>query len=158
MIDGIKPFVTGLATAGPVLSAQTVLEFADRILEPRPPKKEPISHPVTAGPRTAREQEAPPAPAGQNVSRARAIFDASEQAKPFDPSDFEFALGTEPDLQALQASTRQANSETPLPASRKRTRRIFGMTPVQFVILAALALSLICILVVGIGYVIPLLT
>ena len=39
MIDGIKPFAAGLATARPVLNLEAVREFADRIVDPRPPKK-----------------------------------------------------------------------------------------------------------------------
>ena len=156
MIDGIKSFVSGVGTSRPVLNAQSVLEFVDRILEPRQPKKDPITSPVqTPAAGAAWEQESSPALTGKNISRARAIFNASEEAKPFNPSDFEFAMETDPDLQAMRAAPRQSNPATPLPAPKQKTRRIFGMTPSQFAILAALALCLICILILGFGYVIP---
>src|SRR5512138_1967413 len=40
MIDGIKSFAAGLATGRPVMSIDAVHDFADRLVDPRPPKKE----------------------------------------------------------------------------------------------------------------------
>jgi len=87
MIDGIKSFVSGLTTGAPVINALMVNEAVDRILEPRPPRQEPVSAPVKpAGP----EPEQGPAP--ESVSRARAIFSAAEDPKPFNPSESDFAM------------------------------------------------------------------
>jgi len=152
MIDGIKPFVSGLGTSSPVLNTPAVNDFAERILNPRPPKEN--SPPRTPEPRAAWEQGSPPAPAGQNVSRARAIFNASEEAKPFDPADFAMAE-EEVNAKAMPAGSRKANPATPAPGSKPKGRPIFGMSPAQLGIVAALGLCLICILVVGIVYVIP---
>jgi hypothetical protein len=150
MIDGIKSFVSGLTTGAPAINALTVNEAIDRILEPRPPRREPISLPAPAKP-AAPVPESMPEP----VSRARAIFDASEEAKPFNPSDFDFAMVDEGSgALAAQASESAAERMTPSGA-RGRGRRIMGMTPLQIGVLAALALILICILVVGFAIVIP---
>lgn len=149
MIDGIKSFVSGLVTSAPVITALEVNEAVERILEPRPPRQEPISSTVKPA---AREPEREPEP--EPVSRARAIFNASEEPKPFNPSEFDFAMLEEGSdalaMQAAEAGRTGASSE-----SRSRGRRILGMTPVQLAILAALALCLVCILVVGFAYVIP---
>jgi hypothetical protein len=136
MIDGIKPFASGLATGRPALSAEAVHEFTERIVNPRLPKKETVApHAPPPAPRSSPEQEAPT----QEVSRARAIFNAAEQAKPFDPADFDFAMVDE------QASSAGPASEVK-PGAQARRRRILGMSPLQFAIVSALALALICLL------------
>src|SRR5512138_3937907 len=64
MIDGIKPFVAGLATARPVLSMEAVHEFTERIVEPRPPKKEtppaPAALPPAGVPASSERRTQPP--------------------------------------------------------------------------------------------------
>jgi Nuclease-related domain len=146
MIDGIKSFVTGLSTGRPVLSAEAVHEFTERIVNPRPAKKETASAPM---PRAAWEEEKTQPPQGQQVSRARAIFDASEEAKPFDPADFDFAMVDEDvAMEALTPSEMDLTSvESPPPSAPQRTR-VLGMTPTQLAIIAALAAALICVVAV----------
>ena len=150
MIDGIKSFVSGLTTSAPVITALVVNEVVDRILEPRQVQQEPIRSPVKPA---ARELEREPE-SQQPVSRARAIFNAGEESKAFNPSEFDFAMVEEGSdalaMQAAEAGRTGASSQ-----SRGRGRRILGMTPVQVAILAAMALCLVCILVVGIADVIP---
>ena len=77
MIDGIKSFVTGLSTAGRVLSAEAVHEFTERIINPRPVRKGTAGVPPPAMASPAWEEEKTQPPPGQQVSRARAIYDAS---------------------------------------------------------------------------------
>lgn len=153
LIDGIKSFASSLGMARPALNSQSVYELTERIINPLPPKKKPASPAPKAPPREAEESGNQPAP--QDVSRARAIFNASEEAKPFNPSDFDFALTEESDPQALSDVPQQSAPARPVPTSATPRRRMFGMTPIQLVILAALALCLICVLVVGFVYVIP---
>jgi hypothetical protein len=159
LIDGIKSFVAGLGNNGPVFNALTVNELVDRILEPRAPRKtiSPVSAPRAVLVET-REQQPTPPPLPQNVSRARAIFNASEEVRPFDPSDFDFATddGEQPDLQALQNIASKKPALEKHAATSSPRRRILGMTLVQLVTLAALGLCLICVLVIGFVYVIPL--
>ena len=152
MIDGIKSWVTGLASGAPVINALTVNEAVERILEPRTPRQEPISSPAEP---VAREQEGR-SEQGQPASRARAIFSASEESKPLNPSEFDFAMVDEgADVLAGRASASAAERAETSVEPRARGRRVFGMTPVQLAIIGALALCLICILVVGFAYVIP---
>jgi len=152
MIDGIKSFVANLATGSPVMSSEKVFELTERIINPRLPKKaSPAPAPASVSkPDTSLEEE-PQSP--QEVSRARAIFNASQDVKPFDPADFEFAMNEEepsfeitPPVPSLESSPAQ-----PLPRPKTRGTRILGMTPIQLAILVALAAVLLCI-VVGAAY------
>jgi hypothetical protein len=141
MIDGIKSFVTGLSTATPVLRPEAVHEFTERIVNPRPPKKN-----ATPGmPAISEEKTQPP----QNVSRARAIFDAAEEAKPFDPADFDFAMmEEEAAVEAMSPSLEESSPATPLPRPTSQAKRTLGMTRSQLIIIAALAIALLCILAI----------
>jgi hypothetical protein len=147
MIDGIKSFVSGLATGKAVLSAEQVFDYTERLINPRPPKREsPATSAVITAPRNEWEQE--PYSQGQEVSRARAIFNASEEAKPFNPADFDFEmLDEEPSMEAATAGILESSPARPLPESTKRSNRVLGMTRFQ------LALALLCILA-GFGYII----
>jgi hypothetical protein len=143
MIDGIKPFVSGLATGRPVLSPEAVHEFTERILNPRLRKKQPLT--VQASPQRSAAQEAEPAQ--QEVSRARAIFDASENLKPFDPADFDFAMtDDESPLEIIPPASQESSSAEPVQQPKPKRQRVLGMTPIQLAIIAALALALVCIL------------
>ena len=141
MIDGIKSFVTGLSTGTPVLRAEAVHEFTERIVNPRPPKKE-----AAPGMRAAQEEKTQPP---QNVSRARAIFDASEEVKPFNPTDFDFEMvDEEAAMESMTPSIEESSPAQPLPPRVQQTRNILGMTQLQLVIIAALAIALLCLLAI----------
>jgi hypothetical protein len=145
MIDGIKPFVSGLATGRPVLSPEAVHEYTERILNPRPPKA--IKEPITAKPSSSRSAWQQDEPAPQEVSRARAIFNASENLKPFDPADFDFAMtDDESSAEGVPSALQELNSAGSVPQAKVKRQRALGMTPVQLVIVAALGLALVCIL------------
>jgi hypothetical protein len=153
MIDGVKSFVSGLATGRPILSAEAVHDMTDRILNPRVPKAEPAP-PPEAEPLASWEQE----PVQPQVSRARAIFDAEEEAKPFNPADFDFAMVDEASVQDLPFAPRKTSPPIPLPRTKPKSRRILGMTPLQLAVVVALGLSLVCILVAGFVFVVPFFT
>ena len=145
MIDGIKSFVTGLSTGAHVLRAEAVHEYTERIVNPRPAKKNVVSGAMPGISATIEEKTQPP----QNVSRARAIFTAAEEAKPFNPADFDFAIvDEEAAMEALTPSLEESNPATPLPRPASPAKRVLGMTPLQLVIVAALAIALLCILAV----------
>ncbi len=150
MIDGIKPFVSSLATGRPVISAEAVHEFTERILNPRSPKKESVTMQARQ-PRAARQQDET---AQQEVSRARAIFNASENLKPFDPADFDFAM-TDDELppEVMPPALQESGSAVPVQQPRLNGRRVFGMTPLQLAVVVALGLALVCILA-GFAYII----
>jgi hypothetical protein len=161
MIDGIKSFVSNLATGQPVISSESVYELTERIVEPRPPKKAspaPVPAPAPKPPSSSQEEPQPP----QEVSRARAIFDASQDVKPFNPSDFDFAMDEESNFEITPAASNahrpgssvpgnvvESSPAQPLPraTAKPRTRRILGMTPIQLAVIAVLALALVCIVV-----------
>jgi len=147
MIDGIKSFVTGLSTAGRVLSAEAVHEFTERLVNPRPVRK---GTAAAAMPRAAWEEEKTQPPPGQQVSRARAIFDASEEAKPFDPADFDFAMVDEDavDVDPLALSETDTNTAESLPAPAAGRKRVLGMTPGQLGIVAALGVVFLVVVAV----------
>ncbi|MGZ9221046.1 MAG: hypothetical protein ACXW4Q_02970, partial [Anaerolineales bacterium] len=137
------PFVSGLATGQHVLSPEAVHEFTERILNPRSPKKELVSLQITE-PHAARQQDEP---AQQEVSRARAIFNASENLKPFDPADFDFAMtDDESPVETMPDSLQESGSAVPVQQPKPKRRRVLGMTPLQLAVIALLALALVCIL------------
>lgn len=147
MIDGLKSFVTGLASAQRVLSAEAVHEYTERIVNPRPPKKD------TAGsaplPRPAWEEEHTQPPPGQQTSRARTIFDASEEAKPFDPADFDFAIvDEEAAMETISPSDMDAIAVEPPAMTAPRRKRALGMTPGQWIFLAVLGIIFLATLAV----------
>ena len=142
MIDGIKSFVSGLATARPVLNPGAVFELTEHILNPRPKqKKESVAPPaVESVPPAAWEQ--------QEVSRSRAVFDASQEAKPFNPADFNFEMADEVP-ERTTAAPGESSPARPLPRSNQKSQLILGMTIPQLAVIAVLGFVLICILVVG---------
>ena len=144
MIDGIKSFVTGLASGTPVLRAEAVHEFTERIVNPRPPKKD-TSVSAAGMPAILEEKTQPP----QSVSRARAIFEASEEAKPFNPEDFDFDMvDEEAALEAMSPSLEESSSATPIHRPTSQAKKVLGMTRPQLMIIAALAIALLCILAI----------
>jgi hypothetical protein len=149
MIDGVKSFASNLASAKPVLSPEAVHEFTERLVNPRPAKKGPaMAQSATSSVKTQPPQKG-------EVSRARAIFDAAEEAKPFNPADFDFAmLDEEPALDTLASpSIRETSPAQPLPPAKPQSQRVLGMTRPQLALVAALALALVCILAIF-GYLI----
>lgn len=142
MIDGIKSFVSGLATGQPVLRTEAVHEFTERIVNPRSPKKETMAS-------RAASEDVKTKPPVQEVSRARAIFNAAEEAKPFNPADFDFAMvDEEASLEALTPSTSESSPAQPLPEAKPTSKKRSGMTRAQLAIIALLGLALLCILAV----------
>jgi hypothetical protein len=151
LIDGIKSFVAGLVTGRPVMGSESVYEITERILNPRPPKKESAESAIPTAPpmpRSSWEDQ----PAQQEVSRAKTIFDASEQAKPFSPGDFDFAMSDEealPEIPPVSSSTAENSAAK---ASKPQGRRIFGMEVWQVGVILALLLCLIAIVAGGAAY------
>jgi hypothetical protein len=148
LIDGVKSFVASLASEPPVLRPEAVHEFTERIVNPRSPRRE-TAGPVSGKPAWQEEATKPPA---QQVSRARAIFNAAEEVKPFNPADFEFAMVDEESPLETPAATSAASIQEPSPAQPlprlAPRKRVLGMTRLQLAIVGALALALLCLLAV----------
>ncbi len=132
MSDAIKPFATSLLQARPVWRTDMAYSIADRMLEPRSPQE------LSAPP-----QE--PAQPSSAASRAQAIFNASEQAQPFDTNDLGFAFDEE-----SQAAEEPGTGGLPRPTRaqpRQGGRRIMGMTTMQVTLLGAMLIFQLCIVI-----------
>jgi hypothetical protein len=155
MIDGIKGFVNGLVNGQPTLRADYVIDYTDRILNPRaktmpmdlPPEPEPESDPRAGWQQSLYEEPAQQQP---GPSRARAIFDAPVESQPFDPNNFDFAVAEDDSsMQAIPPVKRAvSNTAEPMqqPASKPKPQLIMGMTTVQLAVIAGLGLALLCVI------------
>lgn len=132
MSDAIKQFGTSLLQARPVWRSDIVYTLADRIVDPHPLEKA-----------TAVVSQLP---AEQNsaTARAQAIFNASDQAQPFDSKDLGFAFD-EQDQTAPQTGGLQPGA--PRPAQSPQRRKILGMSTSQVTVLGVLLLFQICIVI-----------
>ena len=149
MSDGIRNFVGVLKSGAPIMRADAVLELVERITNPRPARVKPDADHASTPVIAARPSQPPSSsrqPEAQNVSRARAIFSAAEDANPVNPNDFDFALAED---EAAVRALPQTKGESAVPSGTKRaSRRILGMTPAQIAFLFAMGLALVCILAV----------
>lgn len=136
MADALERWGASLETAAPVFTLETAHELADRIVNPRPAKKE--EKPEDA-PTSADSEE-------QELSRAGAIFQATEEAKPFDPAslDFAFEEGEGPEVPPELV---ESNPAIPLPPKGDEKKRMFGMTVPQLALLGGMILVEICVLI-----------
>lgn len=132
MSDGIKNFASSLLQASPVWRADMVYDIADRLVDPRP-REEPqaASAPTDGG------------------ARARAIFNASEEAQPFDANELGFAFEEGSEAQSPQQNLRETNPsrQLPRPKSTQSSKGFLGMTTSQLAILAGMIVIQCCILV-----------
>lgn len=147
--DAVRQFAGSLLQARPVLKAEIVYDLADRIITPRPkaapPPEDLSSAPgvtpeyIPPGLRDQMEQE-PAAPA-----RARAIFHAAEEAKPFNAADLDFAFdenaeneATEvpPDLKEPSPSQQLPAAKRTGPFSSRQWMLLGGMTIIECIMLA----------------------
>lgn len=154
MIDGIKNFVNGLVTGKPVLRADFVVDYTERILNPRPkredlPPPEPEPEPRAAWEQNWHEEPTQQQPQQPEVSRARAIFNSTpDESQPYDPNDFGFALAETDDvIQSMPPVTRETDPAKPIQrAAKPKQQLIMGMTPPQVAIIAALGVALLCVI------------
>ena len=158
MIDGIKSYVANLVTAEPVLRAEKVFELTDRLVNPHQPRK--TTEPADAVPIAQPTAESAPVQLDPVAARAQALFKSSEQAGPYDPADFDFAVVDEMDFAPrppVTPSPAPAVSrpvplvDAPVPEAKSRPKRYLGMTAMQLAIVIVLALAFLCI-VAGFAY------
>ncbi len=144
--DAVKQFAASLLQTRPVFTTEYIYDLADRIVTPRPKSEpQPIASPAAP--------EAAPAPVANNpAARAHAIFNASEQAKPFNPSDLGFALEDEAaeKPQAVPQNLRESSPAQSLPRTATKQR---GMSLMQWALLGFIVLVEFCVLA-GFGYLI----
>jgi hypothetical protein len=135
MSDAIKQFAGTLLQARPVWRVDNIHDVADRIVNPRPPEQLP-GQPSPEG-------------AGPPSSRAKAIFDAAENAPPFDSSDLEFAFDDAETHQGVPTHLKETSPAQPLPRKTgPAKRRILGMTVPQLALLVGMVVVEFCMLLI----------
>ncbi len=146
--DAVRQFAGSLLQARPVLKPEVVYDLADRIITPRPkpaapqpePEEETSSLYVPPGLRDQPEQEE------EAPTRARAIFHAAEEAKPFDPKDLDFAFdeAAENEAPAVPEDLKEPSPSQQLPVARRRG----PFSPQQWILLGGMAIIECIVLVV----------
>lgn len=140
--DAIKQFSASLLQARPLMSSAVVYDLADQIIDPSLRRE---ASPAAAASPKGESAERP-------VSRAQAIFNASDSSESFDPNDLGFAFeeGITPvSLQAVPQNLREPNPARPLPASKPipAKGKILGMTNTQAALLAGMFMIECCLLI-----------
>ena len=138
MVDALERWGSSLEGAAPVFTVETAYELADRIVNPRPPKKDEPPASVSA-PADEPEEE-------QELSRAGANFHAPDEAETFDPSELGFAF-EENDGMDVPPELIESSPAVPLPAQGGKKKRILGMSPPQLGLLGGMLLVEICVLI-----------
>lgn len=134
MSDGIKQFANTVLQAAPIWRSEMIYDLADRVIDPRPQHDEPKTPPSE----------------GQPAARAKAIFNASESAKPFDNSELGFAFEEDDAAQESQRtpqSIQEPNPSRQLPRPNAQSKKILGMSTRQIALLAAMLVVQCCILI-----------
>lgn len=138
MVDALERWGASLETVAPVLTLETAHELADRIVNPRPAKKE--EKPQAAAPIPAESGEE------HELSRADAIFHAADEAQPFDPASLDFAFA-EDEGPEIPPELVESSPAIPLPSKKDEKKRRFGMTTPQLALLVGMILVEICVLI-----------
>ncbi len=144
MSDAVKQFAASLLQARPLIRSDLVYDMADRIVTPRPKSAGPALDVAAPGlPGT-------PGPAAQSQSRAQTIFQASQEAQPFNPSDLSFAFdeNAAPSNASVPQNLREPNPSVALPQSAKRSG---GLSMMQIIVLGVMGVVECCVLA-GFGY------
>ncbi|WKZ35770.1 MAG: hypothetical protein QY332_19340 [Anaerolineales bacterium] len=136
--DAIKQFAGSLLQARAVMRTDMIIDLADRIIDPRPHEETNI---------------APPQSGENPVSRAQAIFNASDPSKALDPNDLGPAFEQGDNAQDVPQNLREPNPARPL--HRRATaapakKKFLGMTNTQITLLAVM-LVIQCCIFMGLG-------
>lgn len=135
LVDALERWAASLEGAAPVFTLETAYELADRIVNPRPPKKD---EPAEAAKASAISQEGP--------ARAGAIYRAADEARPFDPAELEFAFEEGEGLE-VPPELVESNPAIPILSKAGAKKRILGMTPQQLALLGGMVLFEVCLLI-----------
>jgi hypothetical protein len=151
MSDAIKPFAASLVQTRPIWRPEFIHTLADRIVNPRPP--EGLAEPD----RQLNAAVGAPAESDQPAARAKAIFEAAEQAQPANPADLAFLFEEQNagSLQPIPENLRETSPAQPLPRNPAPKSRFLGMSGRQAALLAVM-LILECCVLIGFGIVLTL--
>lgn len=138
LADAVERWAASLEGAAPIFTVETAYELADRIVNPRKPKKK-------KKPAAARQAPAQPEEE-RELSRAGAINAAASEAEPVDPDELEFAFA---EGEGLEVSPELAESSPAVPAHAQdgAKKLILGMNAPQLALLAGMILVEVCVLV-----------
>ena len=125
--DAVKQFGASLLQAGPVLRPELAHDVVDHVLNPRP---------KAAGLQPEAEAAPEETPTDAGPSRARAIFQAGGESKPFDPADLSFAFD-ESAQGGVPANVRETSPSQPAGQSARRG----GFRTVHWATLGAMVLA-----------------
>ena len=125
--DAVKQFGASLLQTRPLLRPETVHEVVESLINPH--KKTPSPEP----PPVQTPVEEAGAQAAEAPQRARAIFHAAEDAKPFDPADLSFEFDENGTAEMPAALTETSPSQSGAPARRRA-----GLKPGQLIVLVVM--------------------
>ncbi len=137
LLDALERWGASLEAAAPIFTLETAYELADRIVNPRPPKKEKPEAVAQEPVDDSREQP--------EFSRASAIFRAAEEAQPFDPAELEFAFAEGESLE-IPPELIESSPAVPLSSQAGTKKRFLGMTTRQLTLLGGMVLFELCLL------------
>jgi hypothetical protein len=144
LVDALERWAAALDSAAPIYTVETAHELADRVINPRLPKKE--RQPVV-------DEEIPAQPEDeQELSRAGTIFAAAEDSDEFDPNELGFAFEDDGSLEAPPELI-ESSPAVPLPPEGDAKKRILGMNMPQLALLGGMILVELCVLI-GFGWLI----
>ena len=154
--DAVRQFAASLVQARPILRPDQVSEIADRILTPRPkpaagPEPDELKTNELYLPPSLRDDAAPVGEPQEAPARARAIFHAAEQARPFDPADLNFAFDETAADAGEQVPEDLKETSPSQPLKRRAPRAAFNRR--QWLLLGGIALVELCVLA-GFAYVV----
>jgi len=143
MVDALERWAASLSKSAPVLSIEAAHEFADRIVNPRPPKK--ADEPEEQTPE-------PEVPSYGYYEEGSELSQTGEQAEEFNPSDLGFAFEEGEEI-TVPPELVESSPATPLPAKDSGKKRVMGMTVPQLALLGGMFLVEVCVLI-GFAYII----
>jgi len=138
MVDALERWAASLESAAPAFTLETAFELADRVVNPRPPKKGEQPEVVPPAPEQSYEE--------QELSRAGAIFRAADEADSLDPNDLGFAF-EEDDRLEVPPELVESSPAVPILVEDEKDKRIMGMTRQQLALLVGMGLIELCVLV-----------
>jgi hypothetical protein len=131
MVDALERWGASLETAAPIFTLETAYELADRIVNPRPAKK---------------EQKPEAAPASAESEEQQELSRATDEAKPFDPASLDFAF-EEGEGSEVPPELVESSPAIPIPSKGDEKKRRLGMTMPQLALLGGMILVEICVLI-----------
>jgi hypothetical protein len=146
MVDALERWAASLSNAAPVFTVEAAYELADRIINPRPPKKEDEPEAVVPSPKSESAAQAIQDKEEPELSRAGAIFRAADEAETFNSTDLGFAFDEDSGLE-VPPELLETSPAVPISAKGDGKKRYLGMTVQQLALLIGMSLVEICVLV-----------